>query len=162
MSDRQDAARTTAIRLGVLLLVIGLVSAVDSLLQLSVVHKLWPLLVVALASGLLGIFVKSGRRAPVFLATGTYLLCFSVLALCCTLTSWALLAVLWPLFITFLGLVFLALFQFHSARRFNLLAGLLLVSLSAVLGVLVTLGAKYWWTAFVLAGLSTLAAEKAR
>jgi hypothetical protein len=115
----------------------------------------------ALAIGLLGIFAKTGRRSPVFLATGTYLLFFSGLALYCSFSSWARLGRLWPLFITFLGVVFLALHRFHSPRRFNLLAGLLLLSLSAVFGVLFTLGPQYWWTAFLLAGLSVLAAEKA-
>ena len=67
-----------------------------------------PLLITSLGGGLVGIFHQRGRRESVFLGAGVYLICFSLLALYCSFTSWSRLAVLWPLFIGFLGVAFLA------------------------------------------------------
>ncbi|MBN2449646.1 MAG: hypothetical protein JXR77_04615 [Lentisphaeria bacterium] len=160
MDAQADAGNVTASRLGVLLLAIGILLGADALLGLRFVYRLWPLLITVLALGLLGIYHKSRRRMPAFLAAGTYLLCFSVLALHCSLTSWGAMAHLWPLFIAFLGFVFLALYGIHSARRFSLLAGCLLLSLAAVFGILRFWGGQHWWTAFLLAGISILLVEK--
>ena len=69
-------------------------------------------------------------------------------------------ASLWPLFITFLGVVFIALFMFQQRRHGYLLTGLLLVSISVVFCVNLALGSDWWWTVFVLAGVSILVAEQ--
>lgn len=148
-------------RLAYLFIAIGLLVAVDSYLELFFVYKLWPLLVAMVGMGLIGIFVKGNARVPTFLVSGVYLVCFSGLALYCSFTSWAEIALLWPLFITFLGIVFLALFFFQENRRVYILLGLLLISLSVVFFLTQTLGANWWWTVLVLAGLSILFAEKA-
>jgi len=149
----------TARRLGLLLIVIGVLLALDTLLDLAVIYRLWPVLVAMVGVGLIGIFFKGQSRVPVFLAAGVYLVCFSGLALFCSFTSWAATANLWPLFITFLGVVFVALFFFHEKRHVYLLTGLLLISVSAVFCVILAAGAEWWWTIFILAGLSILAAE---
>ena len=148
------------VRLGVLLIVIGILLAVDTFFQLSVIYKFWPLLIAMLGGGLIAIFLKGRSRVSMFLVTGVYLLCFSVLALFCNFTTWAAMASLWPLFITFLGLVFIALFMFQQRRHGYLLTGLLLVSISVVFCVNLALGSDWWWTVFVLAGLSILVAEQ--
>ncbi|MDP6451187.1 MAG: hypothetical protein QF773_10235, partial [Lentisphaeria bacterium] len=83
----------------------------------------------------------------------------SVLALYCNLTSWSVLAVLWPLFIAFIGLACVALHLIHRRSRRNLLTGLLLLSLAAVFLVVGVFGGSYWWSILVLAGLSLLATE---
>ena len=149
-------------RLAFLLIGIGLLLGLDAYLELSVVYRLWPALLVMLGVGLIGIFVNGNSREPLFLAAGVYVLCFSVPAFFCSLTSWTALASLWPLFITFLGLVFLALFFFREKRLVHLLTGLLLVSLSAVFTLTLTFGLQWWWTVLVLAGLSILIAERAK
>ena len=68
---------------------------------------------------------------------------------------------LWPLLITILsvGLIGISLMR---ARRFYLLAGLILVSLAAVFSVVLAAGARFWWMLFVFAGLSILISEKAK
>jgi hypothetical protein len=148
-------------RLAVLLIFIGVVFAVDSVLGLSVAHKLWPLLLTILAAGLIGIYVKRNARDGVFLASGVYLLCFSGLALYCSFTSWATLAELWPLFIAFLGIVFLALFFARGRNRWFLLLGLLLLSAAVVFWLFLALSGRFWWIVFVLVGVSLLASERA-
>ena len=150
----------TAIRLGLLLIVIGVLLALDTFLDLSVVYRLWPVLISMVGIGLIGIFVKGNSRVPMFLVAGVYLLCFSGLALFCNFTSWAAMANLWPLFITFLGAVFVALFFFREKGHAYLLTGLLLISLSVVFCVILTVGADWWWTILILAGLSILVAEQ--
>jgi hypothetical protein len=155
-------ASPTARRLAFLLIVIGVLLAMDTFLDLSVVYKLWPVLVAMVGVGLIGIFFKGNSRVPMFLVAGVYLLCFSGLALFCSFTSWAAMASLWPLFITFLGVVFACLFFFREKRRAYLLTGLLLVSTSAVFSVTQNFGAHWWWTILILAGLSILVAEKAK
>jgi len=153
-------ASRTARRLGLLSIVIGVLLALDTFLGLSLVYKLWPVLVAMVGIGLIGIFVRGNPKVPMFLVAGVYLLCFSGLALFCNFTSWALMANLWPLFITFLGMVFVALFFFREKRHAYLLTGLLLVSLSVVFCVILTVGVDWWWTIFVLTGLSILLAEQ--
>jgi len=160
--NANELAGPTARRLAVLLIVIGVLLALDTLLDLSVVYKLWPVLVAMVGVGLVVMFFKGSSRVAMFLVAGVYLLCFSGLALYCSLATWAAMASLWPLFITFLGVVFVALFFFREKRRLYLLTGLLLMSLSAVFSVTQTFGAQWWWTILILAGFSILIAEKAK
>jgi hypothetical protein len=149
-------------RLALILVAIGLLFAVDAALKLSVVYKLWPLVIAVFGVGMLGIYRKTKPRGILYLGVGTYLCCFSVLALWCNFEGWARLGRLWPLFILFLGAVFVAASLFSPRRRFHLLAGLLLISLSAVFFLVFSLGASYWWTALILGGLSIYAAGKAK
>ena len=149
-------------RLAALLILIGVLFAVDSVLELSVVHKLWPVLLTIVAIGLIGIFTKRPARGSVFLASGVCLLCFSGLALYCNFTSWGTLARLWPLFIAFLGLAFVVVFLARSRSRLHLLLGLLLLSIAVVLWLFLTFSSQFWWIAFILVGLSLLVSEKAR
>lgn len=158
--NANELTKPVLVRLGVLLIVIGILLAVDTFFELSVIYKLWPLLIAMVGGGLIAIFLKGRSRVPMFLVAGAYLLCFSVLALFCNFTTWAAMASLWPLFITFLGVVFIALFIFWKRRHGYLLTGLLLVSISAVFFVNLAFGSDWWWTVFVLAGLSILVAEQ--
>lgn len=160
-SPRQSPNVVTR-RLAVLLILVGAVFALDTVFAWSVAVKLWPLLLTVLAVGLIGIYVQRGARGSMFLASGVYLLCFSVLALYCNFTSWGHLGELWPLFIAFLGAAFVAVFLAGGRRRGHLLVGLLLVSAAAVLWVEVAVSTRYWWTALILVGVSLLVWERAR
>jgi hypothetical protein len=149
-------------RLAMLLIVIGAIFGADTFWHLSLAYRLWPLIITILGTGFLGIFIKRDRHETAYLAVGVYLIGFSGLALYCCFTSWSLLSFLWPLFIAFLGIVFLFIFLFCKKTRTNLLLGLLLVSLSAVFYFVFSVNAHLWWTVFILAGLSILVAELAR
>jgi len=160
-TSEQPGNKVISRRLGALLLVIGVAFAVDMLLNLGVVYRLWPVLVMMVGVGLIGIFGRTGRREGVFLSAGIYLLGFSLLALYCNFANWSTLRHLWPLFIVFAGLAFLGMFRFRGGRRGHLLSGLVLLSISGVFLVVLHLGGRYWWTVFVFLGLSVLASEKA-
>jgi hypothetical protein len=159
-SENQNSKTYT--RFAFLLIVIGLLLSIDSFLGMPIVYKFWPLIIAVLAVGFLGIFIRRNRREPVFLSTSVYLICFTGLALYCNFTSWSNLRQVWPLFITFLGIVFLSIFLFYKRKYLFLLLGLLLLSLSAVFFLVFSLGGQYWWTVFILVGLSILIAEKRR
>jgi hypothetical protein len=141
-------------RVAILLLFIGILYAVDMLAGWSVVTKLWPLLVIMLGTGLIGIYLHRDRRSAIFLASGIYLLCFAFLAFYFNFTSWSNIVYLWPLFIAFLGVS-------RRHRRVAMLTGLLFISCALVFFFVFTIDSGYWWIVFVLAGLSVLAAERA-
>jgi hypothetical protein len=143
-------------RLGLILTVVGAILAVDTLANLSFMYKLWPLLIVLPGIGFVGIFIRRSRREAIYIGVGTFLLGFSGLALYCSLTSWAALASLWPLFLTLLGVSFCVGYFFGNRVPFLLLAGLLLISLSVVFFFVFGITHKLWWSILVLAGLSFL------
>jgi hypothetical protein len=148
------------IRFAILLIAGGCFVALDVIFHLSVISRLWPVFIVLWAIGFIGIFLRRDKREPAYLAIAIYFIAFSALALYCNFTSWGRLAYLWPLFITILGLVFIGLFLFHERRYLNILLGLLFVSLSVVFLLVFSLGARYWWSTLILAGLSILISEK--
>jgi hypothetical protein len=133
-----------------------LLFASDSLLKLSFVYKLWPVIILILGIGLVGIFAKRKASGDIFLAAGEYLICFSGLAFYCNFTSWKNMSEIWPLFIAFLGIVFVTLFVLHSKKRFLLLLGLLHLSLSIFFFLVFSLTGQLWWTIFILVGVSIL------
>lgn len=160
MQERRGSRDIVSRRLAVLLIVIGAMFAADSALELSVVSKLWPLLLTIVAIGLIGIFIKRSARGGGYLAGGVYLLCFSGFALYCSFTDWAMLAAMWPVFIVFLGFAFLAVFFACGRNRWYLLLALLLLSAAVVLWLLLALSGRFWWTAFILVGASLLVWER--
>ncbi|MHC4504277.1 MAG: hypothetical protein ACYTFI_13305, partial [Planctomycetota bacterium] len=139
-----DLDAVTYRRLGVLLIVVGLVAAAGAHLGLPVVFKLWPLLTLGLGIGFIGMFV--GRRASgaLFLGVGEYLVLFSGLALYCNFTSWRNLRHLWPVFIAFLGVVFATMLAIRRESRFLLFLALLFLLLSASPFVIFQSGSEYW------------------
>jgi len=149
-------------RLGLLLIVVGVLLAVDTLADLFFIYKLWPLLIASLGGGLLGIYVRRSRREAIYVGIGIYLLGFGGLALYCNFTSWTRMADLWPLFVGFLGLSFCLAYFLGKRSRVLLLPGLLLISLTAVFFLVFAVSVHLWWTAFILAGLSFLISDKTR
>ena len=149
-------------RLGLLLTAVGVILAIDTLTSLSFLYKFWPLLVALLGGGFIGIYLRRGRREAIYVGIGTFLLGASALTLYCSLTSWAVLAALWPLFIGLLGISFLSGYVFGSRTPVLLLAGLVLLSVAAVFVLVFAVDPGLWWTVFLLAGVSFVIFDKAR
>jgi hypothetical protein len=152
----RDLENVTYRRLAFLLIGIGLVFAVNSIMGLSIIYKLWPILILLPGTGFIGIFLKRKAKRSLYLSVGEYLILFTGLALYCNFTSWTNLAHLWPIFITFLGIVVFSVFLFHRKNRLLLLVGLLLISLSVFFFFVFSIDVHYWWIIFILAGLSIL------
>lgn len=159
MQEQRNSHDVVSRRLAVLLIVIGVVFAVDSILGLSVAWRMWPLLLTIVATGLIGIFAKRGGRGGGYLACGVYLLCFSGLAIYLNFTSWAMLTILWPAYVAFLGLAFMALFL-AGGNRWTGLSALGLLSTALMLWLFMAFSGQFWWVAFILAGASLMIWEK--
>lgn len=143
-------------RIAILLIIIGGMFAIDSYLHLSFIYKLWPLIMAIMGSGFIGIYSKQKDGGMLFLAVGEYLLFFSALALYCNFTSWRNMGNLWPLFIGFLGIVFITCFFAGKRRYLFLFFGLMLISLSIYFLLVFSIGSQLWWSIFVLLGISIL------
>ena len=155
-----ELENTTFRRLAILLIVIGVIFAINSILGYSFVYQLWPGLILLPGTGFIGIFLKRKERGSLYLAVGEYLVLFTGLALYCNFTSWASLSYLWPVFITFLGVVFLSIFLVRRKSRFLFFLGLLLLSLSVFFFFVFSGGSQFWWLIFILVGLSILLSGK--
>ena len=148
------------IRLGVLLIIIGMLFAVETFFGVRFLYRLWPVFLSMTGIGFIGIFYKREKREGLYLALGVYLICFSLLALYCNYNSWGMLGRLWPLFITFLGFSLLFINYLKARRRLFLFLGLILISLSAVFLLTFSVNQGLWWIIFILLGLSILIAGR--
>ncbi len=122
---------------------------------LPAVHKLWPL-----ASGALGIgFLLLYRRKKLeslLVGIGTYLICFSILALICNFTSWLILKDTWPLFISFLGISMLCIFIFAKRHILYFSIGSSLIMLSLVFFFVFSVDPLLWPLSLILFGISII------
>lgn len=146
-------------RLGILLIIIGIFLAINSYLGFSG-YKLWPVLSLSLGLAFIGIF--RNHREAIYLAIGVYIVSFSFLALYCNFTLWGNLAYLWPLFITFLGIVFITLFFYYKKKPILLFIGFLLLVLSVFFFLVFSVSAQLWWTIFIFVGLCILLSVKSK
>ena len=162
MSNAQNPEKTTFTRFAIMLIAIGTLIGLDTFFNMSIVYKLWPLLPAILGSGLIGIYIKRKTTGLLFLGSGEYLLLFSGLALYCNFTTWANMAQLWPLFVIFMGIVFFTLFAVDRKRRAFLFLGLLSITLSIFFFLMFKIDHRYWWSIFILVGVSILISEKTR
>jgi hypothetical protein len=143
-------------RFGILLLILGMVFSLDTILGYSFAYKLWPVIVLILGIGLMGIYLKRSTRELPYLIGGEYLAFFSLLAVYCNFTSWGMLGRLWPLFITFLGAALITHYFLHTRKRMTLFLGMLLIGLSVFFYSIFSIGGQYWWSIFIIVGLSIL------
>ncbi|MBN2038313.1 MAG: hypothetical protein JW768_16350 [Chitinispirillaceae bacterium] len=141
-------------RLGILLAVIGILLAIDTMADLSFIYRLWPLLTAVLGIGFIGIYLRRSRREAVYIGAGVYLIGFSGLAIYCSLTSWSVLAGLWPAFIGLMGLSFISGYFFGRRRPSLLLSGFLFISIAILFYFVFGQNQHLWWTVFIFAGIS--------
>jgi hypothetical protein len=149
-------------RLGLLLACIGILLAVDTMTDLFFIYRLWPLLTAVLGIGFIGIYIRRSRREGVYIGVGAYILGFSGLSLYCSLTSWAAMATLWPVFIGLMGLSFIFGFFFGNRHPALLLTGLLFISLAILFYSVFSMNQRLWWIVFIFAGISFLIFDKVR
>ena len=93
---------------------------------------------------------------------GSYIVGFSALALYCSLTTWAVLAMLWPVFIALTGISLVSGYVFGNRQPIVLLAGVLFLSLAVLFYSLFSLKQHLWWSIFILAGIGFLIFDGAR
>ena len=149
-------------RLGIMLAIIGAVLAIDTMADLSVLYKLWPVLCTFLGIGFIGIYIQRSRREATYIGVGSYIIGFSVLALYCNFTSWSILASFWPAFIVLLGMAMIFGFIFGNRLPVMLLIGLLFISTGIVFFMVFSLNHRLWWTIFIFTGCSFLIFDRVR
>lgn len=147
-------------RLGVLLIIIGVLLAIDVLCSLSFIYKLWPLLLLLLGIGFCGIYRQRSRKEAIYIGIGSYFLGLTGIFLYCSLISWEILATIWPSFITLLGISLCLGYVGGRRKPLLLLAGLIFLSISAVFFFVFTIDYQLWWTVFILTGISFLLFDK--
>lgn len=143
-------------KVGLFFIIAGMIFAVETIFRVRILYKLWPVILIILGSGLINIFFIRKRRDILFFWFGIYLFLFSCLALYCNFSSWEYAGSLWPLFITFAGLSFLAIFITKPIRKIYLFIALVLLSISIVFFLVFSFSSKYWWTIFMFIGISIL------
>ena len=149
-------------RLGIMLAIIGAVLAIDTMADLSVFYKLWPVLCTFLGIGFVGIYLQRSRREAMYIGVGSFIIGFSALALYCNFTSWSILASFWPAFIALLGIAMIFGFIFGNRLPAMLLIGLLFISMGIVFFMVFSLNHKLWWTIFLFTGCSFLIFDRVR
>lgn len=149
-------------RLGILLIGIGAVLAIDSITERTVMYKMWPLLCTVSGIGFIGIYQQRSRREASYIGVGSFLIQLSALFLYCNFTSWSILATLWPFFIGMLGVSMIVGFLFGNRSSVLLLSSLLFVSIATVFFLVFSFNHHLWWSIFILAGCSFFIFDKAR
>ena len=137
---------------------LGILFAVETYYHYVILYKLWPLLIASLGGGLISIFFRRKKREPLYLAAGTFFICFSILALVCNFTNWNL-SELWPLFIGFIGVSQLFLYIFYTHHKIYLFLTFLFFSISIVMFLVFSITYKFWWLIFILLGLTIILSE---
>jgi hypothetical protein len=122
---------------------------------LPAVHNFWPLASGALGAGFLLLY-RSGKLESLLVGIGTYLICFSVLALICNYTSWRILKHAWPLFIGFLGISMLSIFFFARRQYLYLSLGSGLIMLALVFFFVFSVDPLLWPLSLIMFGISVL------
>ncbi|MBN1114621.1 MAG: hypothetical protein JXA66_04715 [Oligoflexia bacterium] len=142
-------------KLAVFLFMLGILFAVETYYNYLILNKLWPVILTSLGGGFIAIFFKRKKREPFYLASGVYIICFSILALVCNFTNWDLTRV-WPVFIGFIGISQLALYVFHTRHRLYLFMMFVFFSISVVFYLVFTVSYKFWWTMLFMLGFAML------
>jgi hypothetical protein len=145
-------------RLSYLLIGLGIIFGLETYLEIRIIYKLWPLLILSLGAGFIAVFFKREKREPLYIGIGIYLLCFSILSFICNFTTWHNIKFLWPLFILFLSISYFVIYYFNKHKTF-LFLGFLFLSISIIFFMLF-LSYKLWWTIFIFLGISILITEK--
>lgn len=150
------------VRVGVFLIVAGLVFALETHFRVHVLYRLWPLVLTIWGAGFIGIYTHRERRDAMFLGIGIYIILFSAISQYFSFAGWGAISRLWPAFIGFLGITFLLIYGFHKRQRIYLLLGMFLSSMAMVFSLVFALSWTLWWTTFVFVGVSILVGGRAK
>lgn len=160
MKEINNTEYTTYTRLANILIVIGILLAIDTIFNLQVIYKLWPLLLTILGVGFIGTYtIRQQRAYGAFLAIGEYCIFFSALALLFNFTSWTVLSSIWPIFITFLGIVLFTLYHFKR-KRLLLFLSVIVLLLSLYFFIIFSYNYNLWWVIFIITGISILISKE--
>lgn len=160
MNEYKESDKTSFensyIKVGIILIVFGILFACEDLFKIDLLYKFWPLIITILGIGFIKIFLRREKREVLFVGIGTYLICFSLLSLYLNFTEWSQMNFLWPLFITFIGVVFIVIYFFRTNHKMYLFVALVMLSISIVFFLIFSFNLHLWWIVFILIGISIL------
>jgi hypothetical protein len=134
----------------------GILFLLENYGALSGVYNFWPIFPLVVGLGLNLLYFRRGRRDPIALGMGMYLILFSSLAFYCNFTSWAVIATLWPLFAGFMGVSLLVVAYFEKKQPVMILIGLCLCLLCLTFILVFTIDLRLWPISLVLFGIFIL------
>lgn len=142
-------------RIGVLFILMGILLLIDTIIPFKI-YSLWPLLLTGTGIGFLRIFRVRKSRDPLFIVLGLMFFQCSLLFLYCSIIGWGEMLTLWPLFIGFIGTVYLTNSYLVRKKRLLVFMGLLHLSIMAVFLLVFSVSSSLWWTLFIFTGISIL------
>ncbi len=147
--------RPTTWILSILLIVSGAILLLESYGLVDGISRLWPVFPCILGIGFILLFAR--KRSDVALPIiGTYLVCAGLLFFVLNFTTWHLLADLWPLFVLFLGLSFLAPVLWGEKRRIFAPLAFILILLGGAFLLVFTIDPRLWPATLILFGICLL------
>jgi hypothetical protein len=141
--------------LAVLFIITGSVLTLENFHVISGISRHWPLVLMLAGAGFLLLFFKDMRFDPALVWIGTFLLPLGGFFYFLNFTSWKHIAHLWPLFLGFVGISFLATTIFAKSRIF-LYISIMFVMLFSALWLVFTVSLRLWPLSFIIFGLSLL------
>jgi hypothetical protein len=143
-------------RLAIFLVLLGVLFGLETYFKVSVLYKLWPVMLTSLGGGFVGIYYKRRRSEVTYLILGIYIVCFSILAQYYNFTSWGKLAYQWPVFIGFAGMSFLITYLLYSRNRIYLFSAAFFFSIMLIFFLVFSVSKFCWWLIFIFLGISLL------
>lgn len=141
--------------LAVVFILAGVVLSLENMKIISGVSRLWPVFPLIVGSGFCILFFERKTRDLVMFFLGSMLCQVAIFFFYLNYTSWAKLAMLWPVFLCIAGLSFMTIYISSRIRIFSIL-GISLILLAAVFYLVFGISHNLWPLSFVAFGGSLL------
>lgn len=148
--------RPTTSILAILCIISGSILLFESYGYFEGIYRIWPVFPLIMGIGFLLLFFQKSGHDSALLGIGTYLVLVSALFFFLNFTSWSILANIWPLFIGFLGLSFLAPIIWAGKRGVFILIAFFLLFLCGAFLLVFTIDTRLWPISLVLLGICLL------
>ena len=135
-----------------IMIILGIILLLENFHIVDGAWMIWPFLPLILGIGFTMLYFRT-RKDLVLLGLGTFIGLNSLFFFYLNLTSWVLLAYLWPAFIVFVGLTFFACWL-PSRKRVLLYLGMFLTALGISFILIFAISTRLWPLTLVLTGIS--------
>ncbi len=138
--------------LAAVFVIAGVILTLENAGVVSGIARLWPLLLVVLGIGFLGLFNQKGRNDLVLAWLGTFFVGLGTLFGYLNYAGWVHITTLWPVFLALVGGSF-AVLSFFSSNRVFVWSAVLFVSLFIVFHLVFSVSLSLWPLSLVIFGL---------
>ena len=138
--------------LAAVFVIAGVVLTLENVGLVSGIARLWPLLIIVLGLGFLGLFSQKGRDDLVLAWLGTFSIGLGTLFVYLNYAGWGRISGLWPVFLALVGVSF-AVLVFFSSNRVFAWSAVLFISLFIVFYLVFSISLSLWPLSLVIFGL---------